>query len=84
MQALWNCWYVFSPLVIHFLSYNIHSDGNYAEASTGTDWCEMKGTQCGTNGECVNYAQFGRCECSPGYTGDGFSCSDINECLTGL
>ena len=43
----------------------------------------VKGTLCGTNGECVNYAKFGRCECAAGYTGDGFSCSDLNECLTG-
>ena len=75
-----NTDYIF---VVSAESYNIHSDGTYAQASTGTDWCQLKGTVCGTNGECVNYASFGRCECAAGYTGDGFTCSDVNECLSG-
>ena len=39
------------------------SDGVFAPAKTGSDWCKMKGTQCGFNGECVNYQNFGTCEC---------------------
>ncbi|CAG5108086.1 Oidioi.mRNA.OKI2018_I69.chr1.g3626.t2.cds [Oikopleura dioica] len=64
-------------------TYNVYSDGAFAQASTGTDWCLLKGTKCGPMGECVNYANMGKCECKKGYTGDGFSCSDVNECLTG-
>jgi hypothetical protein len=64
-------------------TYNVYSDGAFAQASTGTDWCLLKGTTCGPMGECVNYANMGKCECKKGYSGDGFSCSDVNECLTG-
>jgi hypothetical protein len=64
-------------------TYNVYSDGAFAQASTGTDWCLLKGTTCGPMGECVNYANMGKCECKKGYSGDGFSCADVNECLTG-
>ena len=35
-----NTDYIF---VVSAESYNIHSDGNYAQASTGTDWCQAQG-----------------------------------------
>jgi hypothetical protein len=26
----------------------------------------------------------GSCECDPGYEGDGFTCTDVDECMTGI
>ncbi|HRI71929.1 MAG TPA: EGF domain-containing protein, partial [Polyangium sp.] len=35
-------------------------------------------TECGSNATCTNSA----CVCDMGYTGDGYNCTDINECST--
>ena len=59
------------------------SDGSFVPARTGSDWCKMKGTTCGLDGECVNYKHMGKCECKKGFVGDGFSCSDQDECTAG-
>ena len=64
-------------------SYSMVSDGSFVPARTGSDWCKMKGTKCGMNGECVNYKNLGKCECKKGYVGDGFNCSDQDECMAG-
>jgi hypothetical protein len=37
---------------------------------------------CSVNGQCdITNAGEPTCQCLPGYTGDGYSCTDINECL---
>ncbi|XP_046331504.2 fibrillin-1-like [Haliotis rufescens] len=38
---------------------------------------------CGTNAVCLNKRQNDTCVCNPGLTGDGQTCSEENECLTG-
>ncbi|XP_064101249.1 adhesion G protein-coupled receptor E2-like isoform X6 [Macrobrachium nipponense] len=38
---------------------------------------------CSANADCIDGVLSYRCNCRPGYQGDGFTCSDINECSTG-
>ena len=69
--------------IVNAESYNMISDGAFVPARTGSDWCKMKGTTCGEDGECVNYQNYGKCECKKGYKGNGFDCYDLDECATG-
>ena len=69
--------------VVSAESFNMISDGAFIAARTGSDWCKMKGTTCGVDGECVNYENHGKCECKKGYVGNGFQCSDQDECMAG-
>lgn len=36
---------------------------------------------CHPDAKCVNLMGSFKCECQPGYCGDGFNCLDINECI---
>lgn len=38
---------------------------------------------CSANAECIDGVLSYRCNCRPGYQGDGFTCSDMDECSTG-
>ena len=40
------------------------------------------GGVCDENAECVDTASSYECTCSSGYTGDGHTCLDIDECLS--
>ena len=40
------------------------------------------GDVCDENAECVDTAGSYDCTCSSGYTGDGHTCLDIDECLS--
>ena len=37
-------------------------------------------TQCGAHGECTDHDGHWHCVCETGYSGDGKSCTNINEC----
>uniref|UniRef100_A0AC34GXK5 Uncharacterized protein n=1 Tax=Panagrolaimus sp. ES5 TaxID=591445 RepID=A0AC34GXK5_9BILA len=37
-------------------------------------------TACATDGDCENINGFPTCQCLPGYTGNGYTCTDIDEC----
>ena len=40
---------------------------------------------CDANADCENtIGSFGGCHCKTGFTGDGMTCSDIDECATGV
>ncbi|KAG4077942.1 hypothetical protein HA402_013442 [Bradysia odoriphaga] len=45
----------------------------------GEDYCS-KGHACHTNATCLNLNTKYMCTCHPGFQGDGFFCSDIDEC----
>ena len=45
------------------------------------DECSTGGV-CDENAECVDTAGSYECTCSSGYTGDGHTCLDIDECLS--
>ncbi|XP_063701263.1 protein kinase C-binding protein NELL2-like [Culicoides brevitarsis] len=47
----------------------------------GVDYCS-KGHACHTNATCLNLNTKYTCACHPGFQGDGFNCSDIDECAT--
>lgn len=45
------------------------------------DECEIHGHEiCHVHGKCVNIENGFQCRCQPGYHGDGFNCTDTNEC----
>ena len=37
---------------------------------------------CGPNATCTTKGQTSTCKCKDGYTGDGVTCTDVNECTT--
>ncbi|CAO1426574.1 unnamed protein product [Diamesa hyperborea] len=43
------------------------------------DYCSM-GHNCHVNATCLNYPTKYQCNCKEGLTGDGFNCTDIDEC----
>ena len=38
---------------------------------------------CDANAACINNDGSYECECNVGFSGDGLTCDDINECLDG-
>ncbi|XP_076807245.1 uncharacterized protein LOC143450534 [Clavelina lepadiformis] len=60
-------------------------DGSLSKAKTSllvtTDFNECtEENPCHINARCLNNVESPTCFCNAGYTGDGFTCSDINEC----
>lgn len=60
------------------------TNGTGVECATDVNECEShQGNACSTNPkvECINLPGSFRCgQCPTGYEGDGYTCSDINEC----
>jgi hypothetical protein len=56
----------------------IDSDGD-----TLPDMCDCEGVTCDENATCYNTEEGPTCVCDDGYEGDGFSCTDIDECALG-
>jgi alpha-tubulin suppressor-like RCC1 family protein len=50
---------------------------------TEKDECALGLADCDKDAVCIDTPEFFRCECKPGYRGDGNSCSDIDECAEG-
>jgi len=46
------------------------------------DECALGTDSCDSNATCANTYGSYTCECNTGYTGDGFVCSNVNECLS--
>ena len=46
------------------------------------DHCARNNGGCDPNATCTNQTLGRTCTCKPGFTGDGITCTDINECLT--
>ena len=42
--------------------------------------CLSETHECDINGNCLDNIGSYDCSCNTGYSGDGFSCEDINEC----
>ncbi|KAG9350651.1 hypothetical protein JZ751_024540 [Albula glossodonta] len=47
---------------------------------TDLDECSTEEHNCNPNANCVNTPGSYRCTCKEGFNGDGFSCSDMDEC----
>ncbi|CAH3164155.1 unnamed protein product, partial [Pocillopora meandrina] len=53
----------------------------YCDMSLGDiDECKSSNDVCDKNANCSNTVGFYNCTCKEGFTGDGHSCSDIDEC----
>lgn len=48
---------------------------------TDIDQCTEQTDNCDSNATCMNIPGTFLCMCNSGFTGDGLTCSDINECL---
>ncbi|KAG8127116.1 hypothetical protein E2320_022244 [Naja naja] len=44
------------------------------------DECATEAHSCNLNANCLNTPGSFRCACQEGFSGDGYSCSDVNEC----
>ena len=51
-------------------------------ASTFIDGCKKKNIECHSHAYCSSINKSYECLCETGYTGDGISCTDIDECET--
>ncbi|XP_073252197.1 uncharacterized protein [Porites lutea] len=47
------------------------------------DECATNAYTCGVNAECRNTVGSYRCVCKVGFSGDGYTCNDIDECASG-
>ncbi|CAL1543656.1 unnamed protein product [Lymnaea stagnalis] len=58
--------------------------GDGFKTSLGGTGCKLAFKPCATNKDCPQYATCSaeyKCVCNKGFQGDGFNCTDINECL---
>ena len=64
------------PAGIEWLNYNctVHNQCKNGKLSS-------QPVVCSAFGECENIGGEPQCKCKPGFTGNGYSCQDINECL---
>lgn len=46
------------------------------------DFCDCDATDCSADATCEDDPDGAVCTCNPGYSGDGFECSDVDECST--
>ena len=70
-------------LEMAFLAMVSFNKYRYFNITTTTDIDECStGGVCDDNAECVDTAGSYECTCSSGYTGDGHTCLDIDECLS--
>ncbi|EFO87699.1 hypothetical protein CRE_05401 [Caenorhabditis remanei] len=51
----------------------------YHECQNGTMWSDYR--PCSDDGSCVLNSVNMQCTCNKGYRGDGYNCTDINECV---
>lgn len=49
---------------------------------TDIDECRTGSANCDTNAECLDTPGSYQCTCNGGYTGDGVTCIDVDECLS--
>lgn len=47
-----------------------------------TNECLTVANKCNSNAQCINQAIGFTCECNAGYEGNGFSCTDVDECVS--
>ncbi|ETE56998.1 hypothetical protein L345_17290, partial [Ophiophagus hannah] len=47
---------------------------------TDLDECATEAHSCNLNANCLNTPGSFRCACQEGFSGDGYSCSDVDEC----
>ncbi|MBL8923028.1 MAG: hypothetical protein JNJ54_29535 [Myxococcaceae bacterium] len=45
--------------------------------------CLTNNGGCDVNAQCTNLGGVAQCACFPGWTGNGFTCSDVDECASG-
>jgi hypothetical protein len=53
------------------------------DGDTVPDFCDCEGLECGDNAHCEDSGGGPECVCDDGYEGDGFTCTDIDECTLG-
>ena len=63
---------------VHTLNFFVHK---FSVKFPDIDECSTEGV-CDENAECLDTQGSFECTCHSGYTGDGDTCLDIDECLT--
>ena len=59
------------------------SDADDVDGDGTPDACDCDVRRCDTDATCTESADGTSCACNPGYSGDGDTCDDINECALG-
>ncbi|XP_046846617.1 scavenger receptor cysteine-rich type 1 protein M160-like isoform X2 [Xenia sp. Carnegie-2017] len=57
-----------------------HSEDAGVECAEVLDECSLSRHNCHSKAHCIDTKESFKCECRSGYTGNGWSCYDINEC----
>uniref|UniRef100_A0A0G4IDX0 EGF-like domain-containing protein n=1 Tax=Chromera velia CCMP2878 TaxID=1169474 RepID=A0A0G4IDX0_9ALVE len=59
------------------------SDSRSPELASSNDQCTAGTHNCHANANCTNAGASFTCACNAGYSGDGVTCTKVNECATG-
>ena len=60
----------------------VYSSPFFKDGCTDDDECTLNIHHCDPMATCKNTNGSYDCVCNEGFTGDGYDCTDINECLT--
>ncbi|XP_075140921.1 uromodulin-like [Leptodactylus fuscus] len=80
----WGSMYIVENPVVGSWKLHVQGNGHYAIRVEGFKGTNISYTEdcsrCHSNAVCEEYLDMKECSCNEGFIGDGFSCSDVDEC----